>query len=65
MSEKNYHEMDDVELRQALNSWERHVEHAGGWASAYFAAKQVEAIVAHGNRRGLGMVNKYPIKVGP
>ena len=64
VSEKDYHEMDDVELRQALNSWERHVENAAGWPSAYFAAKQVAAIVEIGNQRGLGMVNNHPIKVG-
>lgn len=62
--DKPYHEMADDELRTELMIWEKHVERAGGWASAYFAACQVKAIVATGNRRGLGMVNKYPIKTG-
>lgn len=56
--------MTDAELREQLPLWEAKVREAPGWASAHFAAKQVAAIVAHGNRRGLGMVNNYPIKVG-
>ena len=65
MADKPYYEMSDAELHAELVKWETNVDEAGGWSSAYFAAKQVEAIVATGNRRGLGMVNRHPIKVMP
>ncbi len=64
MADKPYREMDDAELREAHTTWENYVATAAGWASAYFAACQVKAIVREGDRRGLGLVNNYPIKVG-
>ena len=62
--DKPYHEMSGKELEEALKTWESHVENASGWASAHFAAKQVEAICAQAKRRGTPFENKYPIKVG-
>lgn len=64
MGDKTYRKMDDDELRRELLLWEKNVETAPGWPSAYFAAKQVEQIVSEGNRRGLGMVNNFPIQRG-
>jgi hypothetical protein len=64
MSDKPYHQMTDAELALAGCEWAARVEGAGGWSSAYFSAKQVEAICAIANRRGLGFVNPYPIKRG-
>lgn len=64
MPDKPYFTMGDDELRDALAEWEQHVESAGGWASAHFAAQQVAIIVREGNSRGLGFINNHPIKVG-
>jgi hypothetical protein len=62
--DKPYSAMTDDELRAELTKWEKRVENAGGWPSAYFAAQQVKQIVELGNQRGLGFVNRYPIEVG-
>ena len=62
-ADKPYREMTDDELRAELTKWEQNVENAGGWPSAHFAAQQVKQIVELGNRRSLGFVNRYPIKV--
>lgn len=64
MAEKRYGDMNDDELREAHATWEGHVAAATGWASAYMAACQVKAIVRESDRRGLGLINNYPIKVG-
>ena len=65
MSEKPYHEMDEAELRAAKETWAANVDQAAGWPSAYFAAKQLEAICKLGERRGLdGFNNPFPIKRG-
>ncbi len=64
MADKPFHEMTDDELRGALADWEKHVETATGWASAYFAASQIRAIVSIGNVRGIGMTNRFPIRIG-
>lgn len=56
--------MSDDELRAEITTWEGHVETAGGWASAHFAAKQLEVAVNEANRRGWGVVNRYPIRFG-
>ena len=64
MSNKDFREMTDAELRDELAVWERHVETAPGWSSAYFAATQLRAVVTIGNERGLGFTNKYPIRIG-
>jgi hypothetical protein len=62
MAEKPYYLMDDTELRAALSTWERNVETATGWASAYFAACQLRTIVETGNKRGLAFENRFPIR---
>ncbi len=59
-----YISMTDMNLKEELLKWEQHIETATGWPSAYFAAKQIAEIVAEGNKRGLGLVNNYPIKRG-
>lgn len=64
MTQKEYRAMTDVELIDALSVWEAHVENATGWASAYFAATQVKAIVSEGSRRGITLINRYPVVVG-
>ncbi len=56
--------MSDDELRAELTACEARVEKAAGWASAHEAAKMLKHVVAEGNRRGLGFVNKYPIRKG-
>lgn len=61
---KPYNAMDDAELADELKQWEDLVKTASGFASAYFAAEQVRDIVDVANRRGLGLVNKYPIRIG-
>jgi hypothetical protein len=64
MAEKPFREMTDDELREELRAWESRVDGASGWASAYFAARQLEAVVRIGNERGLGFENRFPIKIG-
>jgi hypothetical protein len=59
---KLYRNMDDVELAAALLQWEKHVVSAASRPSAFFASGQVEEIVAVANQRGLGFVNRFPIK---
>lgn len=61
-SNKPYREMSDDELRQALQDWGELVENASGWASCYFAAKQVAAVCDESKRRGLNFENAYPIQ---
>jgi len=64
MADKPYREMTDDELREAHLQWSANVANATGWSSAYFSAKQLEAICKEGDRRAMGLVNEYPIKVG-
>lgn len=56
--------MNDAELRAEIATWETHCATATGFPSAYFAAKQLEVAVSEANRRGWGVVNKYPITIG-
>lgn len=60
-----YPYMSNTELVDARTYWARRVEESSGWASAHFAAKQLEAIVAEAQRRGIDMPNPYPIVVSP
>lgn len=62
--DKSYTSMTDSELTSELSDWESRVAGASGFASAHFAAKQVEIIVRIGNSRGLRMVNNFPIVIG-
>lgn len=62
--DKSYRLMTDDELMLAHKDWENNVSTASGWASAHFAAKQVENICKESEKRGLNFVNDYPIKVG-
>lgn len=64
MADKPFQEMTDDELRQEQTTWEKYVETAAGWSSAYFAAKTLKSVCAEGNRRGLNFENKFPITVG-
>lgn len=61
---KFYNEMTDDELKLSFDEWEYHVKNAGGWSSAYFAAKQIEQIVFESDKRNLGLVNNFTIKKG-
>lgn len=61
--EKQYGEMKDDELRDAMAEWGQRVDEASGWSSAYFAAKQCKAIGDIAERRGLDIENKWPIRV--
>lgn len=60
MSEKTYNKMSDDELREALTLWESNMLSEKG-SAAVAAALQIRFITDEGNRRGLGLVNKYPI----
>lgn len=64
MPDKSYHEMTNSELLEQHGIWAKHVADAAGWASAYFAAKQLGAVVSIGNHRGMGLTNPYPIIIG-
>ena len=64
MADKCYKDMTDDELKEVQKIWEGHVDNAFGWASAYFAAKQLEFICKEGNKRGLYFINKFPIVRG-
>lgn len=64
MTDKPYHEMTDDELTEALKTWGANVDNATGFPSAYFAAKQCAAIVSAAERRGLALVNNWPIVRG-
>ena|SRR6267154_2781315 len=57
-------QMTDDELRAELATCEQRVEQAAGWPSAFESAKMLKKVVAEGNRRGLGFVNKFPIQKG-
>lgn len=61
---KSYRDMTDDELWLARSHWSNAVADAAGWPSAYFAAKQLEQVVAQGVGRGFVMSNPYPIKRG-
>jgi hypothetical protein len=64
MADKPFREMTDDELREEFQTWEKNVDEASGWSSAYFAAKQLESIVRIGNERGLGFENRFQIRRG-
>jgi hypothetical protein len=64
MADKSYHEMTDKELRACHALWTVLAGGASGFASAYFAAKQIEQIVAEAKVRGIALTNEYPITVG-
>lgn len=64
MADKPYYEMTDDELADALRTWEGHVETAGGWSSAYFAARQCEGIERVAISRGLPLRTKHHVKAG-
>lgn len=64
MAEKQYNEMTDDELREAMTAWGVRVDNAAGWPSAYFAAKQCEAIAKTASRRGFAIENRWPIVRG-
>lgn len=53
MTDKQYKDMTESELRIALNEWEDRVDKAGGWASANFAMNECEAIIKEYNCRGM------------
>jgi len=42
--------------------WMEAVDNAGGWSSAYFAAKQLEAVCREAAHRGMSLHNPFPIK---
>lgn len=44
-------------------NWTMHVKSAEGWPSAYYAAKQLEAICSFARMKGFNLENKYPIRV--
>ena len=64
MTDKPYSEMSNAELAAEHAKWTENVTKASGWASCYFAARQLEAVVAIGNRRGMALENKFPIVIG-
>lgn len=57
-------EQTDEQLAASRDHWERCVEDAAGWASAYAAAKFLAATCQEAERRGLPFINKHQIKVG-
>jgi hypothetical protein len=60
---KSYRECTDGELLEMLGEWEGRCAKAAGWSSAYFSAKQIEAVCSEALRRGLGgFKNNYPIR---
>jgi hypothetical protein len=62
---KSYRECDDGDLKEMLAEWTQRCAQAPGWASAYFSAKQIEAVCREARSRGLGgFVNNFPIVVG-
>lgn len=64
MSGKLSHEMTDAELLTAFDVWAKSADDATGWPSAYFAAKQLAAVIAIENQRGMALKNPFPIVVG-
>lgn len=64
MSAKPFYDMTEAELRDAMKAWVAEVDHAGGWASAYFAAKQCKAIQRIAESKGFSIINPRPVRVG-
>jgi len=64
MTDKPYSEMTEDELRAEMLVWAKHVDDSPGWPSAYFAAKQCQAIEREAARRGVKIENTRPIRVG-
>lgn len=65
MLNKPYRDMTEVELNEVMKYWICETDHAAGFASAHFAAKQCKAIASEAQRRGLSIDNPRPIIVGP
>lgn len=55
------HSKTDDELRAAMDYWAQCVKDAGGWSSAYFAAKQCEGIERIAKQRGVVIENPHRI----
>ena len=64
MTDLNYSEMTPLALSQEWKVWCDHVESAAGFPSAYFAAKQLAAVVREQERRGIPTRNPHPIRIG-
>lgn len=63
-SNRPYVEMTDSELASELREWESLVESAAGWSSAYFAARQCEAIERTAQFRGFPLTTKHHVVRG-
>lgn len=64
MADAPFETMSNEDLAAEKAKWERCVEDAPGWSSAYFAAKCLKRVIAEGNSRGLDWANRFPIKIG-
>ena len=60
----DYLTMSPSQLREEFDKWTDRVAEAAGWASAYFAAQQLEQVCRVAHKRGLPWKNPYPIVYG-